>query len=118
MTHEPRCRPGKCDSGRYRHRSRGPTGGSYIGSVHGRAVDRPRFNACPGLEFGAGAAIAIVMAFIARERTDESTHEVPLFDAMFLAFGASVYGERCYGWWAPADPGPGPMSAAMARWCC
>ncbi len=54
--------------------------------------EQPRFNALPlASEFGAlAAAIAIVMALIARERDGLGQRlEVPLFDAMFLAFGAS-----------------------------
>ena len=66
------------------------------------------------------AAIAIVMALIARERDGLGQRlEVPLFDAMFLAFGASallVNGAAAGG--RPADPGPGPISAAMAPWSC
>ncbi len=54
--------------------------------------EQPRFNALPlASEFGAlAAAIAIVMALIAQERDGLGQRlEVPLFDAMFLAFGAS-----------------------------
>src|SRR5262249_36530583 len=61
-------------------------------------------------EFGAlAAAIAIVMALIARERDGLGQRlEVPLFDAMFLAFGASallVNGAAAGG--RPADPWSG-----------
>jgi len=73
--------------------------------------DQPRFNALPlASEFGAlAAAIAIVMALIARERDGLGQRlEVPLFDAMFLAFGASallVHGAAAGG--RPADPWSG-----------
>jgi len=73
--------------------------------------DQPRFNALPlASEFGAlAAAIAIVMALIARERDGFGQRlEVPLFDAMFLAFGASallVNGAAAGG--RPADPWSG-----------
>ncbi|MGH8059955.1 MAG: CoA transferase, partial [Candidatus Entotheonellia bacterium] len=72
---------------------------------------QPRFNALPlASEFGAlAAAIAIVMALIARERDGLGQRiEVPLFDAMFLAFGASgllVNGAPAGG--RPADPWSG-----------
>ncbi|HEY7492612.1 MAG TPA: CoA transferase, partial [Candidatus Tectomicrobia bacterium] len=75
------------------------------------AEDQPRFNALPlASEFGAlAAAIAIVMALIARERDGLGQRlEVPLFDAMFLAFGASallVHGTAAGG--RPADPWSG-----------
>jgi crotonobetainyl-CoA:carnitine CoA-transferase CaiB-like acyl-CoA transferase len=75
------------------------------------ADDQPRFNALPlASEFGAlAAAIAIVMALIARERDGLGQRlEVPLFDAMFLAFGASgllVNGAAAGG--RPADPWSG-----------
>jgi crotonobetainyl-CoA:carnitine CoA-transferase CaiB-like acyl-CoA transferase len=75
------------------------------------ADDQPRFNALPlASEFGAlAAAIAIVMALIARERDGLGQRiEVPLFDAMFLAFGASgllVNGATAGG--RPADPWSG-----------
>jgi crotonobetainyl-CoA:carnitine CoA-transferase CaiB-like acyl-CoA transferase len=75
------------------------------------AEDQPRFNALPlASEFGAlAAAIAIVMALIARERDGLGQRiEVPLFDAMFLAFGASalqVNGAAAGG--RPADPWSG-----------
>ena len=75
------------------------------------AEDQPRFNALPlASEFGAlAAAIAIVMALIARERDGLGQHlEVPLSDAMFLAFGASallVNGAAAGG--RPADPWSG-----------
>jgi len=75
------------------------------------AEDQPRFNALPlASEFGAlAAAIAIVMALIARERDGLGQRlEVPLFDAMFLAFGASallVHGAAAGG--RPADPWSG-----------
>jgi crotonobetainyl-CoA:carnitine CoA-transferase CaiB-like acyl-CoA transferase len=75
------------------------------------AEDQPRFNALPlASEFGAlAAAIAIVMALIARERDGRGQRlEVPLFDAMFLAFGASallVNGAAAGG--RPADPWSG-----------
>jgi crotonobetainyl-CoA:carnitine CoA-transferase CaiB-like acyl-CoA transferase len=75
------------------------------------ADDQPRFNALPlASEFGAlAAAIAIVMALIARERDGLGQRlEVPLFDAMFLAFGASallVQGAAAGG--RPADPWSG-----------
>ena len=73
------------------------------------AEDQPRFNALPlASEFGALAA-AIVMALIARERDGRGQRlEVPLFDAMFLAFGASallVNGAAAGG--RPADPWSG-----------
>src|SRR6266699_3685191 len=73
--------------------------------------DQPRFNALPlASEFGAlAAAIAIVMALIARERDGLGQRlEVPLFAAMFLAFGASallVHGAAAGG--RPADPWSG-----------
>jgi crotonobetainyl-CoA:carnitine CoA-transferase CaiB-like acyl-CoA transferase len=75
------------------------------------AEDQPRFNALPlASEFGAlAAAIAITMALIARERDGLGQRlEVPLFDAMFLAFGASallVNGAAAGG--RPADPWSG-----------
>jgi crotonobetainyl-CoA:carnitine CoA-transferase CaiB-like acyl-CoA transferase len=75
------------------------------------AEDPPRFNALPlASEFGAlAAAIAIVMALIARERDGLGQRlEVPLFDAMFLAFGASallVNGVAAGG--RPVDPWSG-----------
>jgi crotonobetainyl-CoA:carnitine CoA-transferase CaiB-like acyl-CoA transferase len=75
------------------------------------AEDQPRFNALPlASEFGAlAAAIAIVMALIARQRDGLGQRlEVPLFDAMFLAFGASallVNGAAAGG--RPADPWSG-----------
>jgi crotonobetainyl-CoA:carnitine CoA-transferase CaiB-like acyl-CoA transferase len=75
------------------------------------AEDQPCFNALPlASEFGAlAAAIAIVMALIARERDGLGQRlEVPLFDAMFLAFGASallVNGAAAGG--RPADPWAG-----------
>jgi crotonobetainyl-CoA:carnitine CoA-transferase CaiB-like acyl-CoA transferase len=75
------------------------------------ADDQPRFNALPlASEFGAlAAAIAIIMALIARERDGLGQRiEVPLFDAMFLAFGASgllVNGVAAGG--RPADPWSG-----------
>jgi crotonobetainyl-CoA:carnitine CoA-transferase CaiB-like acyl-CoA transferase len=75
------------------------------------ALEQPRFNALPlASEFGAlAAAIAIVMALIARERDGLGQRlEVPLFDAMFLAFGASgllVNGAAAGG--RPADPWSG-----------
>src|SRR5712691_11601529 len=75
------------------------------------AEDQPRFNALPlASEFGAlAAAIAIVMALIARARDGLGQRlEVPLFDAMFLAFGASallVHGATAGG--RPADPWSG-----------
>jgi len=73
--------------------------------------EQPRFNALPlASEFGAlAAAIAIVMALIAQERDGLGQRlEVPLFDAMFLAFGASgllVNGATAGG--RPADPWSG-----------
>ena len=82
--------------------------GTYTRSA---AEDQPRFNALPlASEFGAlAAAIAIVMALIARERDGLGQRlEVPLFDAMFLAFGASallVHGAAAGG--RPADPWSG-----------
>src|SRR5262245_17373329 len=82
--------------------------GTYTRSA---AEDQPRFNALPlASEFGAlAAAIAIVMALIARERDGLGQHlEIPLFDAMFLAFGASallVNGAAAGG--RPADPWSG-----------
>jgi crotonobetainyl-CoA:carnitine CoA-transferase CaiB-like acyl-CoA transferase len=75
------------------------------------AEDQPCFNALPlASEFGAlAAAIAIVMALTARERDGLGQRlEVPLFDAMFLAFGASallVNGAAAGG--RPADPWSG-----------
>ena len=75
------------------------------------AQEQPRFNALPlASEFGAlAAAIAIVMALIARQRDGLGQRiEVPLFDAMFLAFGASgllVNGAAAGG--RPADPWSG-----------
>jgi crotonobetainyl-CoA:carnitine CoA-transferase CaiB-like acyl-CoA transferase len=75
------------------------------------AIDQPRFNALSlASEFGAlAAAIAIVMALIARERDGFGQRiEVPLFDAMFLAFGASgllVNGAAAGG--RPSDPWSG-----------
>ncbi len=75
------------------------------------AQEQPRFNALPlASEFGAlAAAVAIVMALIARERDGLGQRlEVPLFDAMFLAFGASgllVNGAPAGG--RPADPWSG-----------
>jgi len=72
---------------------------------------QPRFNALPlASEFGAlAAAIAIIMALIARQRDGLGQRlEVPLFDAMFLAFGASallVNGAAAGG--RPADPWAG-----------
>jgi crotonobetainyl-CoA:carnitine CoA-transferase CaiB-like acyl-CoA transferase len=75
------------------------------------AQEQPRFNALPlASEFGAlAAAITIVMALIARERDGLGQRlEVPLFDAMFLAFGASgllVNGAPAGG--RPADPWSG-----------
>jgi crotonobetainyl-CoA:carnitine CoA-transferase CaiB-like acyl-CoA transferase len=75
------------------------------------AEDEPRFNALPlASEFGAlAAAVAIVMALIARERDGLGQRlEVPLFNAMFLAFGASgllVNGAPAGG--RPADPWSG-----------
>jgi crotonobetainyl-CoA:carnitine CoA-transferase CaiB-like acyl-CoA transferase len=75
------------------------------------AEDQPCFNALPlASEFGAlAAAIAIVMALIARERDGLGQRlEVPLFDAMFLVFGASallVNGAAAGG--RPADPWSG-----------
>jgi crotonobetainyl-CoA:carnitine CoA-transferase CaiB-like acyl-CoA transferase len=77
----------------------------------GSAEEQPRFNALPlASEFGAlAAAIAVVMALIARERDGLGQRlEVPLFDAMFLAFGASgllVNGAPAGG--RPADPWSG-----------
>jgi crotonobetainyl-CoA:carnitine CoA-transferase CaiB-like acyl-CoA transferase len=77
----------------------------------GSAEEPPRFNALPlASEFGAlAAAIAVVMALIARERDGRGQRlEVPLFDAMFLAFGASgllVNGAPAGG--RPADPWSG-----------
>jgi len=79
--------------------------------TRGGAEEQPRFNALPlASEFGAlAAAIAIVMALIARERDGLGQRlEVPLFDAMFLAFGASallVNGAAAGG--RPADPWSG-----------
>ncbi|HEY7493403.1 MAG TPA: CoA transferase, partial [Candidatus Tectomicrobia bacterium] len=74
-------------------------------------AEQPRFNALPlASEFGAlAAAIAVVMALIARERDGLGQRlEVPLFDAMFLAFGAGgllVNGAPAGG--RPADPWSG-----------
>ena len=103
--------------------SRGPASSSPIsGQPTPGADDQPRFNALPlASEFGAlAAAIAIVMALIARERDGLGQRiEVPLFDAMFLAFGASgllVNGAAAGG--RRRIPGLGPISAAMAPWCC
>jgi crotonobetainyl-CoA:carnitine CoA-transferase CaiB-like acyl-CoA transferase len=82
--------------------------GTYTRSA---AEAQPRFNALPlASEFGAlAAAIAILMALIARERDGLGQRlEVPLFDAMFLAFGASallVNGAAAGG--RPADPWSG-----------
>src|SRR5262245_1738143 len=82
--------------------------GTYTRSA---AEDQPRFNALLlASEFGAlAAAIAIVMALIARERDGLGQRlEVPLFDAMFLAFGASallVNGAAAGG--RPVDPWSG-----------
>lgn len=75
------------------------------------AGEQPRFNALPlASEFGAlAAAIAIVMALIARERDGlGQCLTIPLFDAMFLAFGAGgllVNGAAAGG--RPADPWSG-----------
>ena len=92
--------------------SRGPAGGTRITAQPLAGADeQPRFNALPlASEFGAlAAAIAIVMALIARERDGLGQYiEVPLFDAMFLAFGASgllVNGATAGG--RPADPWSG-----------
>jgi crotonobetainyl-CoA:carnitine CoA-transferase CaiB-like acyl-CoA transferase len=92
--------------------SRGQAGGSRTSAqTASGADDQPRFNALPlASEFGAlAAAIAIVMALIARERDGLGQRiEVPLFDAMFLAFGASgllVNGATAGG--RPADPWAG-----------
>ena len=89
-------------------RRAGAATGTYTSSG---AEDQPRFNALPlASEFGAlAAAIAIVMALIARERDGLGQRlEVPLFDAMFLAFGASgSAGEWCCSRGRPADPWSG-----------
>ena len=92
--------------------SRGPASSSRPSAEPAVGVhDQPRFNAMPlASEFGAlAAAIAIVMALIARERDGLGQRiEVPLFDAMFLAFGASgllVNGATAGG--RPADPWSG-----------
>jgi len=92
--------------------SRGPASSSRPSAEPAVGVyDQPRFNALPlASEFGAlVAAIAIVMALIARERDGLGQRiEVPRFDAMFLAFGASgllVNGAIAGG--RPADPWSG-----------
>jgi crotonobetainyl-CoA:carnitine CoA-transferase CaiB-like acyl-CoA transferase len=90
---------------------RGTAGGGGSARPEAGAEEWPRFNALPlASEFGAlAAAIAIVMALIARERDGLGQRiEVPLFDAMFLAFGASalrVDGAAAGG--RPADPWSG-----------
>jgi crotonobetainyl-CoA:carnitine CoA-transferase CaiB-like acyl-CoA transferase len=90
---------------------RGAAGGGGPAQPAAEAEEGPRFNALPlASEFGAlAAAIAIVMALIARERDGLGQRiEVPLFDAMFLAFGASalrVNGAAAGG--RPADPWSG-----------
>ena len=91
---------------------RGATvGGARTSQPAAAVAEEKRFNALPlASEFGAlAAAIAIVMALIARERDGLGQRiEVPLFDAMFLAFGASalrVNGAAAGG--RPADPWSG-----------
>jgi crotonobetainyl-CoA:carnitine CoA-transferase CaiB-like acyl-CoA transferase len=80
----------------------------------------PRFTAVPICStFGAlAAAVAIVMALIARERDGLGQRiEVPLFDATFLAIGASgllVNGRPEGG--RPDDPWAGLFECADARW--
>jgi crotonobetainyl-CoA:carnitine CoA-transferase CaiB-like acyl-CoA transferase len=72
---------------------RGTAGSGGSARPASGAEEWPRFNPLPlASEFGAlAAAIAIVMALIARERDGLGQRiEVPLFDAMFLAFGASA----------------------------
>jgi crotonobetainyl-CoA:carnitine CoA-transferase CaiB-like acyl-CoA transferase len=103
--------------------SRGPASSSRTSAqLAAGGDDQPRFNALPlASEFGAlAAAIAIVMALIARERDGLGQRiEVPLFDAMFLAFGANgllVNGAALAG--VRQIPGPGSISAAMAPWSC
>jgi len=97
-------------TGTYAGRARASSGRT-LAQPTAEVEDQPRFNALPlASEFGAlAAAIAIVMALIARERDGIGQRlEVPLFDAMFLAFGASgllVNGAAAGG--RPADPWSG-----------
>jgi crotonobetainyl-CoA:carnitine CoA-transferase CaiB-like acyl-CoA transferase len=71
----------------------------------------PRFTALPlaSTYAAAAAAVAITMALIARERDGYGQRvEVPLFDAMFLAFGASgLLVDGRAGGARPADPWSG-----------
>lgn len=84
--------------------------GTYSSSpqMTAEGAGQPRFNALPlASEFGAlAASIAIVMALIARQRDGLGQRiEVPLFDAMFLAFGASaLVVNGAAGGGRPADP--------------
>jgi crotonobetainyl-CoA:carnitine CoA-transferase CaiB-like acyl-CoA transferase len=83
-------------------------------------TDDPRFTAVPiSSTFGAlAASVAIVMALIARERDGLGQRiEVPLFDATFLAIGASgllVNGKPEGG--RPDDPWAGLFECADGRW--
>ncbi len=82
--------------------------------------DDPRFTAVPiSSTFGAvTAAVATVMALIARERDGLGQRiEVPLFDATFMAIGASgllVNGKPEGG--RPDDPWGGLFQCADGRW--
>ena len=81
----------------------------------------PRFTAIPvASSFAALAgAVAIVMALIARERDGLGQRiEVPLFDAMFLAIGASglLIDGRPDGGARPDDPWGGQFECADGRW--
>lgn len=83
-------------------------------------TDDPRFTAVPICStFGAlAASVAVVMALIARERDGLGQPiEVPLFDATFLAIGASgllVNGKPEGG--RPDDPWAGLLECADGRW--
>jgi crotonobetainyl-CoA:carnitine CoA-transferase CaiB-like acyl-CoA transferase len=83
-------------------------------------TDDPRFTAVPICStFGAlAASVALVMALIARERDGLGQRiEVPLFDATFLAIGASgllVNGKPEGG--RPDDPWAGLFECADGRW--
>ncbi len=81
----------------------------------------PRFTAVPvSSSFAAlTGAVAIVMALLARERDGVGQRiEVPLFDATFLAIGASglLIDGRPDGGARPDDPWGGQLQCADGRW--